>query len=136
MQGPVPSLMCCVHVWITRNGQQSLIAKRRINLRRDKLALARTIGLPLDQAFHLTDKVPYTALNDVDPQAAFEQALKSRKDLQAAAETVNAAVAEQKSAKGSRSIRLPSRMAIMALSAPLPATIARYVYRDRRGDAA
>jgi outer membrane protein TolC len=80
-----------------QNEQQSLISSKN-NFEKDKLALARTIGLPLDQAFHLTDPVPYAALDHVDPQAAFVQALQSRKDLAAYAEQVKAAKAEKTSA--------------------------------------
>src|SRR5271156_6338678 len=65
-----------------QNEQQSLISSRN-NPEKDKLALARTIGLPLDQAFRLTDSVPFAALDGIDPQAAFVQALKARKDLAA-----------------------------------------------------
>jgi outer membrane protein TolC len=54
--------------------------------------------LPLDQAFQLTDHAPYAALDGIDPQTAFAQALKTRKDLQAAAEQVKAEGAEKKSA--------------------------------------
>jgi len=81
-----------------QNEQQSLISTRN-NFEKDKLALARTIGLPLDQAIHLTDPVPFAALDHVDPGAAFEQALKSRKDLAAYAEQVKSAQAEQASAR-------------------------------------
>jgi outer membrane protein TolC len=81
-----------------QNQQQSLISAKN-NLEKDKLALARTIGLPLDQAFRLTDLVPFKALDNVDPQQAFAQALKSRKDLAAYAEQVNSASAEKASAK-------------------------------------
>jgi outer membrane protein TolC len=80
-----------------QNQQQSLISTKN-NFEKDKLALARTIGLPLDQAFQLTDRAPYAALDHVDPQAAFEQALKNRKDLQAYAEQVKSAQAEKTSA--------------------------------------
>ncbi len=80
-----------------QNEQQSLISTRN-NFEKDKLALARAIGLPLDQRFHLTDPVPYAALDHVDPQAAFEQALRSRKDLAAYAEQVKSASAEKKAA--------------------------------------
>ena len=65
-----------------QNEQQSLISTAN-QLAKDKLALARTIGLPLDQQFALTDSAPYAALDQVDPKAAFEQALKNRKDLKA-----------------------------------------------------
>ena len=80
-----------------QNEQQSLISAKN-QLAKDKLALARTIGLPLDQEFRLTDLVPYAAFNDIDPQAAFDQALKTRKDLQASAEDVKTASAEKTSA--------------------------------------
>jgi outer membrane protein TolC len=80
-----------------QNEQQSLISTKN-NLEKDKLALARTIGLPLDQAFRLTDLVPFKILDNVDPQAAFTQALKSRKDLAAYAEQVKAASAEKTAA--------------------------------------
>jgi outer membrane protein TolC len=80
-----------------QNEEQSLISAKN-NLEKDKLALARTIGLPLDQQFRLTDLEPFQPLNHVDPQPAFQQALKSRKDLQAAAETVKGANDEKTSA--------------------------------------
>jgi outer membrane protein TolC len=80
-----------------QNEQQSLISAKN-NLEKDKLALARTIGLPLDQVFRLTDLAPFKALDNVDPQAAFVQALKSRKDLAAYAEQVKSAKDEKTSA--------------------------------------
>jgi outer membrane protein TolC len=80
-----------------QNEQQSLISAKN-NLEKDKLALARTIGLPLDQQFRLTDLVPFKQLDNVDPQAAFVQALKARKDLAAYAEQVKAAADEKTAA--------------------------------------
>jgi outer membrane protein TolC len=80
-----------------QNEEQSLISTKN-NFEKDKLALARTIGLPLDQAFRLTDHAPFAALDHVDPETAFEQALKTRKDLQAYAEQVKAAQAQKTSA--------------------------------------
>ena len=73
-----------------QNEEQTLISTKN-NYEKDKLALARTIGLPLDQMFHLTDAAPFQALNHVDPQTAFEQALRTRKDLKAGAEQVKSA---------------------------------------------
>jgi len=72
-----------------QNEQQSLISATN-QLAKDKLALARVIGLPLDQAVRLTDTEPYAALDNTDPQAAFAQALKNRKDLAALNEQVEA----------------------------------------------
>jgi outer membrane protein TolC len=80
-----------------QNEQQSLISATN-QFAKDKLALARVIGLPLDQAFRLTDTEPYKALDNVDPQAAFAQAVKSRKDLAAQSEQVEAAQSLKKAA--------------------------------------
>ena len=81
--------------------QQSLISTTN-GLAKDKLALARTIGLPLDQDFRLSDTEPFAALNQLDPQVAFDQAIKARKDLQASSEQVNAATAAKKAAFASQ----------------------------------
>lgn len=80
-----------------QNEQQQLIATQN-QLDKDKLALARAIGLPLDQKFELSDKEPFAALDTPDPRAAFEQALKQRKDLAAAREQLEAAKAGKKAA--------------------------------------
>ena len=82
-----------------QNEQQALISTNN-QLAKDKLSLARAIGLPLDQAFRLSDTEPYTALDNLDPAAAFVQALKNRKDLAAANEQVAAAQAQMKAARG------------------------------------
>jgi outer membrane protein TolC len=77
--------------------QQSLIAAAN-ELAKDKLSLARAIGLPLDQKFDLSDATPFQAFDTPDPDAAFQQALKQRKDLAAAAEQTKAAEASKKAA--------------------------------------
>lgn len=81
-----------------QNEQQSLIATTN-QLEKDKLALARAIGLPLDQKFRLTDSVPFAAMEAPDPAAAFAQALQQRKDLAAQAEKVKAAESGEKAAR-------------------------------------
>ena len=80
-----------------QNEQQSLISTAN-QLAKDKLALARTIGLPLEQQFALSDSTPYAALDQVDAKAAFEEALKNRRDLKAMQESVKAAEAQKKAA--------------------------------------
>ncbi len=77
--------------------EQTLIAAKN-GLAKDKIALARAIGLPLEQRFELSDAAPFAALETPDPQAAFEQALKQRKDLAAAVEQKKAAEAQKKAA--------------------------------------
>ena len=77
--------------------QQTLISTTN-QLAKDKIALARTIGLPLDQQFALSDTAPYKALDNLDPEASFNQAVANRKDLKSAEETVKSAEAEKKAA--------------------------------------
>ncbi len=80
-----------------QNEQQTLIATTN-QFEKDKLALARVIGLPLAQQFRLTDTAPFAVLDVPDAEAAFQQALKQRKDLAAAAETLQAAETSKKAA--------------------------------------
>ena len=80
-----------------QNEQQNLISATN-QLSKDKLALARTIGLPLDQSFRLSDTAPFAALDQMDPQQAFERAIAARKDLAASAEQVKSAQAGKKAA--------------------------------------
>ena len=80
-----------------QNEQQQLIAATN-DFEKNKLSLARAIGLPLDQKFELSDKEPFQALETPDPEQAFQQALKQRKDLAASSEQLAAARASQKAA--------------------------------------
>ena len=80
-----------------QNEQQTLISTTN-DLAKAKLALARTIGLPLDQKYRLTDSEPYQSLDKIDGDAAFDQALKGRKDVAAAAEQVKGAQAQKTAA--------------------------------------
>ncbi len=80
-----------------QNEEQSLIAAKN-DLEKDKIALARVIGLPLDQKFDLSDSAPFAALDTPDPQTAFTQALKQRKDVAAAVEQKKGAEAGKKAA--------------------------------------
>jgi len=80
-----------------QNEQQNLISATN-QLAKDKLALARVSGLPLDQQIRLTDTEPYKALDNIDPAAAFQQALRNRKDLAAQSEQVAAARSQKTAA--------------------------------------
>jgi len=75
--------------------QQLIVAQNA--LEKDKLALARTIGLPLAQSFNLTEEVPYAPFDELDANSLIKQAETNRKDLAALVE-VNAAAAEQRKA--------------------------------------
>ncbi|MGD0913241.1 MAG: TolC family protein [Terracidiphilus sp.] len=81
--------------------EQQLIAAQNA-LEKDKLALARTIGLPLEQKFTLTEKAPYAAFDQVDVNALIAQAQANRKDLAALVEQAAAAVDQRKAATDER----------------------------------
>jgi outer membrane protein TolC len=81
--------------------EQQLIVARNA-LEKDKLALARTIGLPLAQSFNLSDKAPYAAFDQLDVDAAIHQAHLNRKDLAALVEQAKAAEERRKAATADR----------------------------------
>lgn len=80
---------------------QKLIVARD-SLAKDKLALARTIGLPLAQSFTLSDTEPYAAFDQIDVNAAIREAHLNRKDLAAMAEQAEAAKEQRKAATAER----------------------------------
>jgi len=80
--------------------QQLIVAKNAFE--KDKLVLARTIGLPMAQKFTLADAVPYAAFDQPDVQAAIKQALDTRKDRKASEEETKATKDERKAAADDR----------------------------------
>jgi outer membrane protein TolC len=68
---------------------------------KQKLILARAIGLPLAQAFELTDQVPYKAFDAMPLDEALAQAYAKRADYKAALELLKASEARRRSAYGS-----------------------------------
>ena len=81
--------------------EQQLIVARNA-LEKDKLALARTIGIPLPQSFNLADKAPYAAFDQIDVEKALREAHANRKDLAAMAEQTKAAGEQRKAATADR----------------------------------
>jgi len=77
--------------------QQALIVARNA-VEKDKLSLARAIGLPLAQKFEVADQIPYAAFDQPDVQTAIKQALENRKDRKASAEVTAATTDERKAA--------------------------------------
>ncbi len=70
--------------------QQQLLALQN-QVAKDKLSLARAIGLPSGQMFEITDKAPYTPLESLTPEEALQRAYASRADYQSALAQVRAA---------------------------------------------
>jgi outer membrane protein TolC len=80
--------------------QQLIVAQNA--LAKDKLALARVIGLPLAQSFILTDTAPYAAFDQIDVEKAIREAHANRKDLAAMVEQSKAAEQQRKAATADR----------------------------------
>jgi len=80
--------------------QQLIVAQN--SYEKDKLALARTIGMPLAQSFTLADKAPYAAFDKMDVDAAIQQAHNNRKDLASMAEQSKAFEQQRKAATDDR----------------------------------
>ncbi|MFP5226911.1 MAG: TolC family protein [Acidobacteriota bacterium] len=81
--------------------QQTLIAAQNA-YQKDKIALARAIGLSLEQKFELSDTAPYAPLDNLDPDKAVQDALANRPDLKALEEQVAAAENARKAATDER----------------------------------
>jgi outer membrane protein TolC len=81
--------------------QQTLITSQN-QYEKDKIALARAIGLSLEQKFTLSDQAPYAALDNLNADEAVKQALASRSDLKALQEQVTAAEHARKAATDER----------------------------------
>lgn len=85
--------------------QQQRLSSLQSDLRKQKIALARMIGLPLDRDLTLTEPLAFYAQTLPDAGAAIERAYHSRSDLQAAEAQVKAA---QVVLSAARAERLPS----------------------------
>jgi outer membrane protein TolC len=81
--------------------QQTLISAQN-QYEKDKIALARTIGLPLEQSYELADQAPFKALDNLDANAAVQQGLAHRQDLQALQQQVEGARASRSAATAER----------------------------------
>lgn len=84
--------------------EQQLIAARN-DYAKQKLLLARTIGLPPGQEFNLTDKAPYEPLQPMSVEQALERAYAQRPDYLAAIQQVRSA---QKFRRAATAEHLPS----------------------------
>jgi outer membrane protein TolC len=81
--------------------QQALIRDQNAH-DKDKIALARAVGLPLEQKFELADRLPFAPLEGIQPEEALKVAYATRKDLQALEQQVKAAELSRKAATAER----------------------------------
>ncbi len=89
--GTVPAIdVLRAQVELQTQQQRLIVAEGEFE--KQKLAIARAIGLPLGQRFRLADTIPYLALpSTVDLDSSLEQAYKTRSDFQAADAQVKSA---------------------------------------------
>lgn len=78
--------------------QQSLLITAQNDLEKQRIALARVIGLPVRQKFKLVNRVPYEPLPESAVENAYERALQTRPDYQAALASLRAAQYSEQSA--------------------------------------
>ncbi|HLI64401.1 MAG TPA: TolC family protein [Terriglobales bacterium] len=71
--------------------QQSLLIQAQNDLQKQRIALARVIGLPVQQKFRLVNRVPYRPLPEAEVKDAYQRALATRPDYQAALASLRAA---------------------------------------------
>jgi len=71
--------------------QESLLIQAQNDLEKQRIALARVIGLPVAQKFRLVNRVPYHPLPESEIANAYERALQTRPDYQAALASLKAA---------------------------------------------
>ena len=85
--------------------QQQRVISLETELAKQKIALARITGLPPNDAYDLTDEVPFAAAPALTLDDAIHQALDRRSDIKAAEAQVRAA---QRALSAARDERLPS----------------------------
>lgn len=85
--------------------QQERLATLENDFAKQKISLARLVGLPANDGFELSDTVPFSPSAVVDVEEALQQASAHRQDLRAAEEQVRAAELTKSAA---RAERLPS----------------------------
>ena len=81
--------------------QQVLIAQQN-QFDKDKLVLARVIGLPVGQGFNLADTIPYQALDGIAPDDALHRALETRADYQSGLIQIRAAEISMEAVRAQR----------------------------------
>ena len=85
--------------------QQSILIQAQNDLEKQRIALARVIGLPVTQKFRLVNRVPYEPLPEEELENAYQRALQTRPDYKAAMASLRAA---QYTREGAWQQRLPS----------------------------
>jgi outer membrane protein TolC len=87
---------------VERQSAEQRLTNATNQLEKDKLTLARIIGLAIDQNFELSDPLAYRPLSGITSETATEEALRSRADLRSAEASVQAAAFTVRAQKAQR----------------------------------
>jgi outer membrane protein TolC len=91
-----------IRAQVERQSAEQRLTNATNQLEKDKLTLARIIGLAIDQEFELSDPLLYHPLSGITSETATEEALRSRADLLSAEASVQAAAFTIRAQKGQR----------------------------------
>lgn len=78
--------------------QQQTLIQSQNSLEKQRIALSRVIGLPVQQKFRLVNRVPYHPVPEVDVNTAYDRALQTRADYKSALALLKAAQLNRSSA--------------------------------------
>ena len=87
---------------VERQSAEQRLTNATNQLEKDKLTLARIIGLAIDQNFELTDPLTYRPLSGITNETATAEALRSRADIRSAEASVQAAMFTLRAQKAQR----------------------------------
>ena len=87
---------------VERQSSEQRLTNATNQLEKDKLTLARIIGLAIDQDFELSDSLAYHPLSGITRETATAEAFRSRADLRSAEASVQAATFTLRAQKAQR----------------------------------
>jgi outer membrane protein TolC len=87
---------------VERQSAEQRLTNATNQLEKDKLTLARIIGLAIDQDFELSDPLAYHPLSGITSETATEEALRSRADVRSGEASVQAAAFTVRAQKAQR----------------------------------
>jgi outer membrane protein TolC len=91
-----------IRAQVERQSTEQRLTNAANQLEKDKLTLARIIGLAIDQEFEVSDRLAYRPLSGVTSETATAEALRSRSDLRSAEASVQAATFTLRAQKAQR----------------------------------
>ncbi len=101
-EGGVAPAIDDIRAQVELKTQQQRLLILQNQLAKDKLTLARVIGVPAAQNFDLTDQAPYRPLDDLNADTLLSQAYESRADYRSGAAQLQAAQISRQAANAQR----------------------------------